>query len=205
MRATKTPYIRFDRNDYSIPHTRIRESLTLVASETRVRVLDDKQALVADHRRSYDHKQRIEDEAHIDALKRVKRRASASTSRQRLMSVCSYAAPFFAELVARDEPMRAQCSQLNRLLDAHGASALNAALAKALDCGAVTADSVAHLLDQERRRHNQLPPLMPAALDDPRIRAIHVVPHSLTPYDELAAPGCDDASAPAQEDHDESR
>lgn len=204
-RAAKTPYIRFDRNDYSIPHTLVRQPLTLVASETRVRILDDKQAVVADHRRSYDHKQRIEEEAHLDALKRAKRRASASTNRQRLMSACSYAAPFFAELIARDEPMRAQCLQLNRLLDAHGASALNAALAQALECGAVTADSVAHLLDQERRRQNQPPPLMPVALDDPRIRAIHVVPHSLTPYDDLAAPEGDGVCAATQEDNDESR
>src|SRR2546428_8810453 len=30
----KTPYIRFDGNDYSIPHTLVRRPLTLVASET---------------------------------------------------------------------------------------------------------------------------------------------------------------------------
>lgn len=29
----KTPYLRFDGNDYSIPHTLIRRPLTLVASE----------------------------------------------------------------------------------------------------------------------------------------------------------------------------
>ena len=204
-RSGKTPYIRFDKNDYSIPHTLIRQSLTLVASETRVRILDCEQTTVADHPRSYDHKQRIEDEAHIDALKRTKRHASASTNRQRLMSVCSYAAPFFAELMARDEPMRAHCLQLNRLLDAYGASALNTALAEALERGAVSADSVAHILDQKRREQNQPPPLVPAVLDDPRIRAIHIVPHSLAPYDDLAAPDRDDASSSSQEVTDESQ
>lgn len=71
--------------------------------------------------------------------------------RWRLMSVCSYAAPFFAELMARDEPMRAHCTKLNRLLDDYGAPALNAALADALVRGAITAASVAGILDQERR------------------------------------------------------
>jgi hypothetical protein len=33
----KTPYIRFDGNDYSIPHTLVRRPLTLVASEHQVR------------------------------------------------------------------------------------------------------------------------------------------------------------------------
>jgi hypothetical protein len=36
----KQPYVRFDRNDYSIPHDRIRQTLTLIASETEVRVVD---------------------------------------------------------------------------------------------------------------------------------------------------------------------
>jgi hypothetical protein len=36
----KTPYIRFDRNDYSIPHTLVRKPLTLLASDRLVRILD---------------------------------------------------------------------------------------------------------------------------------------------------------------------
>src|SRR5207245_10141636 len=35
----KTPYIRFDGNDYSIPHTLVRRPLTLVASEPAVWLL----------------------------------------------------------------------------------------------------------------------------------------------------------------------
>ena len=36
----KTPYLRFDSNDYSIPSTLIRRPLTLVISEHQVRTLD---------------------------------------------------------------------------------------------------------------------------------------------------------------------
>ncbi len=36
----KTPYIRFDGNDYSIPHPLVHRPLTLVASEHQVRLLD---------------------------------------------------------------------------------------------------------------------------------------------------------------------
>ena len=39
----KTPYIRFDGNDYSIPHTLVRRPLTLVAAEHLVRLLDGTQ------------------------------------------------------------------------------------------------------------------------------------------------------------------
>ena len=35
----KTPYVRFDRNDYSIPHPHIRRPVTLLASATLVRIV----------------------------------------------------------------------------------------------------------------------------------------------------------------------
>jgi hypothetical protein len=36
----KTPYVRFDRNDYSIPHDLVRKPLTLVASDRLIRILE---------------------------------------------------------------------------------------------------------------------------------------------------------------------
>jgi hypothetical protein len=56
MRAVvsgKTPYVRFDRNSYSIPHTHIRRPLTLLASPTTVRVVAGPDE-IAGHVRSYD-------------------------------------------------------------------------------------------------------------------------------------------------------
>lgn len=38
--VAKTPCIRFDLNDYSIPHTHVRRTLTVLANADRVRVLD---------------------------------------------------------------------------------------------------------------------------------------------------------------------
>jgi len=46
----KQPYVRFDRNDYSIPRDRIRQALTLIASETEIRVTDVIGAELARHR-----------------------------------------------------------------------------------------------------------------------------------------------------------
>lgn len=48
----KTPYVRFDGNDYSVPHERVRRTLTVVATSDTVRVLDG-QDLVATHARSW--------------------------------------------------------------------------------------------------------------------------------------------------------
>nr|WP_230990866.1 IS21 family transposase [Bathymodiolus platifrons methanotrophic gill symbiont] len=40
VKAGKTPYIRFDKNDYSIPHTQVRKILTVTATLKQVRILD---------------------------------------------------------------------------------------------------------------------------------------------------------------------
>ena len=53
VRSGKTPYVRFDRNLYSIPHTHVRKPLTLVAGATRIRILDG-QTELTNHHRTYD-------------------------------------------------------------------------------------------------------------------------------------------------------
>lgn len=70
----KTPYVRFDLNDYSVPHTLVHKTLTVLADPDRVRILDGL-AVVATHPRSYDRGQQIEDPAHIaDLVERTKSR-----------------------------------------------------------------------------------------------------------------------------------
>ncbi len=55
----KTPYVRFDTNDYSVPHTHVRRTLTVLADEQWVRVLDGATEL-ARHRRCWDSHAQIE-------------------------------------------------------------------------------------------------------------------------------------------------
>lgn len=67
VRSRKTPSVRFDSNDYSIPQALVGQPLTLFASETRVRIVDRAANVVAEHLRSYDSRQRIDDPAHRPA------------------------------------------------------------------------------------------------------------------------------------------
>ena len=74
--AGKTPYVRFDLNDYSIPHTRVARTLTVAATLDQVRILDG-QTVIATHPRSYDRRQQIEIPEHIATLTLHKHQASA--------------------------------------------------------------------------------------------------------------------------------
>ena len=68
----KTPYVRFDLNDYTVPHTQVRKTHTVVADPERVRILDGQEVVVS-HLRSYDKGAQIEDPDHIAKL--VERKA----------------------------------------------------------------------------------------------------------------------------------
>ncbi len=183
----KTPYIRFDGNDYSIPHPLIRRPLTLVAAEDRVRILDGTTE-VARHPRSYDRGQRIEDDAHLAALVAEKRRAHELRGRDRVRQACSHADAFLEALARRGEPLTRSTTQLLRLLDQVGATALDTALGEALTRGALSAVSVAHILDHRRRARRLPPPVDVVLPDDPRVRDLRVTPHALSAYDTLLTP-----------------
>jgi transposase len=183
----KTPYLRFDSNDYSIPHTLIRRPLTLVASESEVRVLDGTTE-IARHPRSYDRGQRIEADGHLAALTAAKRRAHDLRGRDRLRQACPHAAPFLDALARRGEALAHHTTALLRLLDQYDPGELDAALADALARDALSAWAIAHRLDQ-RARARRTPPPVPMLLPaDPRVRDLRVTPHRLADYDGLLTP-----------------
>jgi transposase len=192
----KQPYVRFDRNDYSIPHDRIRQPLTLIASESEVRITDAVGTILAAHRRSYDSGVVVEDPAHLAKLTAEKRRALELRRRDRLRGACPSAKAFLDTLARRGEPIRVHATRLVRLLDAHGPDAVEAAIAHALECGAISAASVAHLLDQQDRARKAPPPIPVVLPDDPRVRDLRVTPHALTDYDALAKETNDDDQDP---------
>jgi transposase len=182
----KQPYVRFDLNDYSIPHQLVRQSLTLIASETEVRIVDAVGAEVARHARSYDRGAVIEDAAHLAALAREKRRAHDLRGRDRLRRACREADGFIDAIAQRGEPLAGHVARVTQLLDRYGAGEVDAALAEALKRGAISAASVAHILDQRARRRGAPPPIDVVLPDDPRVRDLRVTPHALAPYDALS-------------------
>jgi transposase len=181
----KTPYVRFDLNDYSIPHTLVKKPLTLAASESTVRVLDG-DVEVARHPRCYDRGRHVEEPRHLDALAAEKRRAHELRGRDRLGSACPHAIAFLGEIALHGGHLGGTTSRLLRLLDRYGPLPLDRAIAEAHGRGAFSAQSVAHVLDQRMRAAGRPPPLVTVLPDDPRVRELHVTPHSLASYDVLA-------------------
>jgi transposase len=188
VRSRKTIYVHFDLNDYSIPPEAVGRLLTLVASDTDVRILDGG-AEIARHHRCYDRQQVILDPAHEQALLRTKRKALHATRAGRLALAVPDSETLLERAFAQGESAASQTAQLLRLPDLYGVAALRRAIREALERNTPRASSVAFLL----RRHHRSAPL--PALDlsrHPEAQALDVRPHDLETYDELAHPRDDD-------------
>jgi transposase len=183
--SEKTIYIRFDLNDYSIPHTAVGQPLILVASETTIRILKG-QDEIARHRRSWDRHQRIEDPAHVEALLAEKQRARGTVPRSRLNDAVPAAEAFLDACFKRGESVAPMTDKLLLLLDDYGAAELAAAVEEALQRQTPRLSSVAFLLAR-RRRSAQRRIALPVDLSRrPDLKDLYVKPHSSETYDELA-------------------
>jgi len=190
----KTPYVRFDLNDYSVPHTQVRKTLTVVADPERVRILDG-QRLVASHPRCYDKGEQIEDPLHVAKL--VERKAQARE--QRGMSRLTQAVPASRDLLAqaaeRGEPLEAIAAALLRLVERYGAAEVHTAILTALARGVPHPHAVRLALEAQREARHQPPPVALCLPAHVRARDTMVQPHRLESYDQLTdTTGDDDES-----------
>lgn len=191
-RSGKTPYLTFDRNRYSIPHTLVRKPLTVVADRHTVRIVDGAQETVATHRRSWAVSQTVEDPAHIAELVRTKRAARDLKGRDLLRVAVPESERIFEELALRGDNLGGNTVRLLQLLDDYGAEELRAAVSVAIGREAWGAGSVAHILEQRRRARGEKPRVRVELPHDPRVRNLRVSSHDLGGYDALIDEEADD-------------
>jgi len=191
VRAAKTPYVRFDLNDYSIPHTHVRRTLEVLAGVETVRIVEGATVLAV-HPRSFDRGQQIEQACHIQALIDHKRAGRAHRAIDRLHHAAPSAAKFFALAAERGVHLAALTRGLVELMQAHGAAALESALVAALREDTAHLGVVRHFIDLQRARRGQPPPIPVTLPNDPRVRDITVRPHCLTDYEQLTRETCDE-------------
>ncbi len=179
----KTPYARYDLNDYSVPHDFVQHSLSVRASTHRVRIYATEQ-LVADHPRHYGKREQIEDPQHIKALRQYKRESRRHGPQQRLHQQVPASETFLGHNVERGHRLSLSVRALNRWLDQYGAGQLQLALQQSMAQGCYHTDGVLQTLESLREKQSRPVPLgitLPdKALDHPSITT-----PSLSGYDRL--------------------
>jgi transposase len=184
VRIGKTPYARFDLNDYSLPATHVRRTVTVVATCSSVSILEGVNIL-ATHPRSFDRGLQIEDASHIAGLLARKKEARQHRGQDHLTHVAPSSLTLLIRAAERGYKIGSIVSQLLQLLDDYGALELEAAIQVALSKEAPHPNTVRMHLEKEREAFNQPPPIGIDLLKDARVRNVTIRPHALESYDQL--------------------
>jgi len=187
VRVGKTPYVRFDLNDYSVPHTQVQRTLTVLADPHEVRITDGQQVL-AHHPRSYDKGAQIEDPAHIEGLVKVKRAARQHRATDRLTQAAPASQTLLVRAAERGSNLGAITVVLLQLLDRYGAAELQAAISEALARDVPHPNAVRLALERHREQRGLAPPVAVVLPAHVRARDVPVQPHRLDSYDRLKEP-----------------
>jgi hypothetical protein len=151
VKAGKTPYVRFDQNDYSVPHTHVRRTLTVLAGTDRLRIAEGQEILAA-HQRSYGKGGQIEDPAHVQALVAWKRESHRHRATDRLALAAPASQTLLVRAAEHGHNLGTITASLVRLLERYGASQLDAAIIEALDRDVPHPNAVRLALERRRDR-----------------------------------------------------
>ena len=183
VRAGKTPYVRFDLNDYSVPARFAHRDLLVEASLDTVSISHGLE-VVAKHKRSFDKGKQIEDEQHVTDLVEIKRKARKHRAMDRLRTVAPTTEQFFLKAAERGHNLGRLTQLLVEWLDLYGAAELEAALTEVLTNGTYHSSAILTIL-QRRRSSKGLPPPVPLHFAQIQVNQISVKPRSLKSYDKL--------------------
>ena len=142
----KTPYVRFDKNDYTVPHDRVVRTLEVRATPETVRILEQG-LVIATHERSYEQGKQIEGPKHIEALQQQKQDAGLHRGIGYLHNRIPRSQAFLLKLAERGGNLGSATAALLRLVARYGPEAMDAALQEALQQETFHVGAIGHLLD----------------------------------------------------------
>jgi hypothetical protein len=199
VRAAKTPYVRIDLNDYSIPHQYVQKSLSVSTDLERLQILAGDQC-IAEHVRSFGKGEQIEQEAHINALWLEKTHAKLHRGQDRLSHASAHAQTLLQLSAERGHVIKTTVRLLNQLLDDYGRDELHVALGEALNRQSPYPAAVQHILERRRDEQHRPPPLAVAV--PAKVKHYSVKLARLADYDTLNGTG-NDAGSETGDDADD--
>jgi transposase len=179
----KTPYVRFDLNDYSVPPSYVQSTVTVIATPTVVTIISGTD-IIATHQRCYDRRQQIENREHIEALRATKGAAMPASITQYLKKELPDSEAIFNYAVETNTSLAATASALMKLLKSYGRDALESAIQEALSNDCRHHQGVRHILERRREEQGKAP-ILPLPLDENSASLPPVIPHRLSTYDAL--------------------
>jgi len=177
--ADKTALVSFDTNRYSVPPEAANRTLTLVATDVEVRLLD-RERLVARHARSWAKNVVVEDPSHREAILARKPGARDGVGRERLRAEVPHSGELMRRWLEDGRNVGSLVARTLKLLDLYGARVLSGAVDDVLDKGGHDLGALAICCEQRRTKPRRVLPVELGA----HVVDRDVIPHDLGGYDD---------------------
>lgn len=174
-------FVRFDTNRYSVPPQYAERTLTLVADDIELRVLDG-DTCIARHERSYGKRQVIETSEHREAILKQRKAARGLKGRDRIEAVAPDSGKLLSGWAQEGSSLSIRVTRAIQLLDLYGDEVFGLAVKELVARGLQDVGALALACDRLRRERHRPVPLdiqLPAHIEDR-----DVIPHDLGNYDE---------------------
>jgi transposase len=176
----KTAFVAFDTNVYSVPSIHSETTLTLVADDRVVCLLDGADE-VARHVRCWGRHQTVEEPAHRSRLLRQKRRAREGKGHDRLLAVAPAIEGLFTRWVESGRNVGSLTARTLKLLDLYQPEVFALAVEELLARGTHDPGALEVLCEHYRKKRDQPVPVDVALAAHVLDR--DVIPHALENYD----------------------
>ena len=185
IRSGKIPFVRFDKNDYSIPFQLVGQPLSIKVDQQTV-VISHRGLVVASHPRSFSGGEKIADQLHFKGLLDARPSGHSVAAKCYLTDMIPKAEEFFRLMVERGGSIGSATAKIFELIRTYGQRIVTEAITQAVERSYGEADYVAKVCDQIARKSKspvtiqvELPAHLPGV-------GIDVIPHNTASYDELA-------------------
>jgi transposase len=146
----RAAFVRLDTNRYSVPHRFAGKTLTLVASDTALRLLDGASQIAA-HERCWGKHQWLENPEHRAELTSEKRAARALKGRDRLRAEIPNIDAMLERWMHLGRNLGSMVTRTLRLLDDYGGAILREVITQMLEQGTHDPGAIAMFAEQRRR------------------------------------------------------
>ena len=151
----KTPYVRFDLNDYSVPHTHVRRMLTVLADPHEVRIVDGADDRSPAIRAATTRARRSRTPPMSRRWSTHKRAARQHRATDRLAQAAPASQTLLMRAAERGANLGAITAALMRLLERYGAAELQAAILEALERDVPHPNAVRLALERRREQRGE--------------------------------------------------
>jgi len=179
VRATHRCRVVVETNRYSVPPASAGQLLTLKLSMDRLRLFAGEQ-LVAEHLRSYEKQQDLEQPDHVQTLLHERGEARHQRLLLAFLGLSAHAPAYHEQLAERRLNLRHHVQKIVALAEIYGAAAIGRALDDAHALGAYSCEYIANLLEQRQRLVPEAGALHLTRASD--LLELELPPPDLTPY-----------------------